>query len=103
MYKLSNKSIVISPGKTSLEKLKRLLPVTIIFSLATIVVGVLTQTPEIMRNASEKVMLASQDMAVESASGNIFAEPTTFPIWGWFLAGWLSLIIIYSIINWRKI
>lgn len=105
MYKLSNKSIVISPGKTSIEKLKKLFPVTLIFSLSTIVVGVLTQNKELIRDTTEKVMFttneAGMDMATESAG--LIMEPTAFPIWGWFLAGWLSLIVLYSIINWRKI
>lgn len=103
MYKLSNKSIVISPKKTSIEKLKKIFPVTLIFSLATIFIGILTTSKKTISDYAGNEIMLTATKASEIVSPGMILDSSTFPTWAWFLFGWISAIIVYSIINWRKI
>ena len=129
-YGLSNKSIVISPKKTSIgSKAKSILTGILGVGIATILVGIFTgpkpvefvdetliTAPKIVESASSGTigaLGASQgavDVAREAVAGttvnniNIFTEaaPST-PFWVWFMVGALVALFIFSILNWRKL
>ncbi len=106
MYKLSNKSIVIQPGKSAKEKLKKILPAFLLSGVATILVGILTKPKEILQidYSSEPMLMESTNKAMDfAAESSTIISPSEFPIWGWFLAGSLLAIAIYAILNWRKL
>jgi DNA-binding transcriptional ArsR family regulator len=116
MYRVSNKSIVITPRKKLASKLKNILPVVLASGIVTSVIGMLTKikNPEniefatnVLKNEAlptfaAKAMADSTEAISTTATTNIFISQP-FPIWGWFLAGAIFSILIYSIINWRKI
>jgi len=117
MYELSNKSIVISHKKTSGEKMKSIIPALILTAAGTFAVW-----------TYEKISMASsafQRTAMGAGSNNLFNEAAkdsveaitaTTPsissdifyqstplVWGWFLAGAIFVLAIFSIVNWRKL
>lgn len=102
MYKLSNKSIIISPKKSSLDKIKSILPAFILTIAGTIAIAVYEKIktgPQLMK--TEEVLYSASEIARDSSMSNLISVP--FPLWGWFLAGALLAITIISIINWRKL
>jgi len=100
MYKLSNKSIVISPkGKIS-SGIKTILPVAIVSGVLALIVRQLTKTN--ITQAVDKGLGAPT--AVEFASG---AQTGVFtlaqiPIWIWFWLGTVIALVIFAVINWRS-
>jgi len=112
MYKLAKKHILISSKTSELSsKLKSILPVAIISGIGALIIG---QT----FSNSDKVNVAQDSgaLAVETASGsftegarimadnaNLIIQTQTFPIWAWFLAGTFLAILIFTLINWRKL
>lgn len=117
MYALSNKSIVISPKSSRVSsKLKSIIPVAIVSGAAAFLIKVFsTATQTNTAGADEVLYKAALDAATESApqaattgarlaqdSATIFTASQPFPIWGWFLVGAALAILIYSILNWRK-
>lgn len=129
MYKLSNKSIVISSKRSTSEKLKSILP-SIILSLAgAFVIGVYEKISKNYQNillTSQSYIQNPQNFVAKSALNtelaleelglqNTFTSsqisdfvisnvvmPKQF-LWLYFLAGAFIAIIITSIINWRKL
>jgi predicted transcriptional regulator len=105
MYELSNKSIVISPKKSTAEKIKSIIPAFILTAAGTFAVAVF----EKITSARAVIGMENYDSSMESAILSEVAKaptmitPQAFPIWGWFLAGSLLAIFIISIINWRKL
>ncbi len=110
MYKLSNKSIIISPKTKITSKLKPILPVAIISAIGTFLLKVLYSSKEIVRDYSQEALKSSA-----SASGANELAPQTVGtecinlvqqnsnIWIWFLSGALLVIILFLIFNWRKL
>jgi predicted transcriptional regulator len=111
MYELSNKSIVISPRKSPSQKFKSILPAFILTAAGTFAVWAyekISYSKEIFSNSvadsSETFLLKGAEIvpvAVDSANYLITPPPTS--IWAWFLAGALLMILILSIINWKKL
>ncbi len=118
LYELSNKSIVISPKKSSSQKLKSIAPALILTLAGTFAVW----TYEKIKYAAEysrqnlvpSLVSSSEEFlskGIEEASGSISAADSVnyvssfnaIPIWPWFLAGALLVTIIISIVNWRKL
>ncbi|MCF7910534.1 winged helix-turn-helix domain-containing protein [Candidatus Pacearchaeota archaeon] len=117
-YKLTNKSIVISPKKKITSKLKTIAPVAILSVLTSVAIRQYsifkqkiafvqsTASDSVLRNSEEMIQGAkafaeqSPDIIIEN--GNFFfTQPD--PIWIWFLAGSLIAIFIFALINWRKL
>ncbi len=107
MYELSNKSIIISPKKSTGEKIKSILPAIILTAVGTFAIGVFEkinfasrnlQTPQSMSDASFGVEMVSKIPETPT-----MITPQTFPLWGWFLLGSIISILIIAIINWRKL
>ena len=102
LYELSNKSIVISPKKSTGEKIKSITPAIIFAAVGTFAVAVYEKLSSVSRNAQ------SYDTALESAeifkaAGTSIMESQPIPISAWFLLGSIIAIFIISIINWRKL
>lgn len=111
MYGLSNKSIVISPKKSIRTKINSLIPAVIIASVGTILVRLFNRPKIVEQNLVEQtpeVFAAKSAGVLESVSSNFQETSSIFltqpnPAWIWFLAGTLAVILIFAIINWRKL
>ncbi len=109
MYELSKKSIIISPKKSNLKKIKSILPAFILTLAGTFAIGVFQK----IRNSSSKIpesqiMYSMGDSAIKTGSimpeaTQTIASSTGNPLWPWFLLGSLMAIAIISIVNWRKL
>ena len=102
-YRLSNKSIIISPsskGRIS-SKIKSLLPAVLISGIAGLIVKYYYDSRFIIESEMAGASLkASSDLAF---SGQKVVEVISSTSWLWFLAGALISLIIISLINWRKL
>ncbi|MFA4953369.1 MAG: helix-turn-helix domain-containing protein [Candidatus Pacearchaeota archaeon] len=103
-YKLSNKSIIISPKSRISSKLKSILPVALLSGLGAVLIKSFFYSQQIVREkavaglASEFSTQALQNTIFD---GNILLLQS--PAWVWFLAGTLFTLVIFTIINWRKL
>ena len=106
MYHLSNKSIIISPKSKVSSKIKSILPVALLSGLGVIFVKsffYLQQTLHVQENANPSLATKSAEAATQIFSdGNIYFNQSS-PIWIWFLAGTLFTLVIFTILNWRKL
>ena len=127
MYELSNKSIVISPKKSSSQKFKSILPAFILTAAGTFAVwayekikyssynlqnSIQTSVSNYATGSSGTVLskgaeVASAPSAIGIAydSSRTILSATSHPvlIWPWFLAGAILTTIIISIVNWKKL
>ena len=110
MYGLSNKSIVISPRKSTSEKFKSVLPVLIlgtVLSFASFVYDKLRVSSDKIVNgvANTKVYAVATQMASSGNLTNVASSGTmqTPNSWLWFLFGSFLMVIIFTIITWRKL
>jgi len=117
VYRVANKSIIISPKKSFVSKIKPFVPVFIVTGLASFGIWIydsIHSAKEIIPIVSDRVYEASPAMSAGVATtgakaGELAANlpsPSIFasiPTWQLFLAGaWLALLI-FILINWRKI
>ena len=105
MYKLSNKSIIISPKSKVSSKIKSILPVAIFAGLGSLIIRQLTtfQSQNQVFQTGEKMLEAAPEatnIMVDNADF-FFTQPPT--AWMWFLGGAILATIIFAILNWRKI
>ncbi|MCX8194400.1 MAG: helix-turn-helix domain-containing protein [Candidatus Pacearchaeota archaeon] len=104
IYKISNKSIVISP-KTS-SKLKTLLAALGISGLATAFISLMKLSPQPLYAEREVTEQAGKGMlkAVPEVLTDISSATTPFYLqpWFWFLVGALFALVIFIILNWKK-
>jgi predicted ArsR family transcriptional regulator len=117
MYELSNKSIVISHKKTSGEKLKSIIPAVLLTAAGTFAVWTYEKismaTSSLERTAMGTGATNTLDKAVSETASYVASAPTSLSpevffqntplLWGWFLAGALFVLLVYSIVNWRKL
>jgi predicted transcriptional regulator len=108
IYGLSNKSIIISPKKSTGEKIKSILPAIILTAVGTFAVGVFEKINIISRNLQTSPQsISDSDFGFEVVSKvsevPTMITPQAFPLWGWFLLGSIISILIIAIINWRKL
>ncbi len=111
MYKLSNKSIIISPKASKVSsKVKSILPVVLASGLGALLIKIFynqTVQDSTFFKAEERIMAGSSDVAAgvtQKASENaalFFSQPGL--IWIWFLSGAVIAILIFAILNWRKL
>ena len=106
MYEISDKSIIISPKKSIGEKIKSITPAIIFTASMTFAVGVYekissagVQIPSAVPEYVTSTMSKSADTEIVS----YLTSSQPFPLWGWFLTGAGLAIIIFSIVNWRKL
>lgn len=93
-YTLSNKSIVISPKSSAIDKIKKILPVAFVSAIAGLALKVIYSVPQ-------KVELASEEMLFMAADSSIIAQPSSQ--WLWFLGGSFFVILVIVITHWRKL
>jgi len=115
MYEVSNKSIVISHKKPSKDKIKSIIPGFMLIGAGTFAVWVFEKISAINRAIpnsffeQDTIQLKATEAATAMASPEIITQvptlisPQTFPIWGWFLAGGFIAMLVFSIVNWRKL
>lgn len=117
IYKVSNKHIVISPKTKVPSKLMKVIPTALIggavallirhyYTLQNTFTGstkslVFERTPEMIADAGNAVTNMSVESAVAetiACTPAILANP-----WLWFLSGILFSLILYLILNWKKL
>jgi DNA-binding transcriptional ArsR family regulator len=117
MYRLSNKSIVIST-KPKLIGIKSILPVALIAGVGALVIRYFYSAAELVENeagarAPEALKVAAEtasgtvqsslDSAVDTASAQcINILPKTSMTWEWFLIGAIFALAVFLLLNWRK-
>ncbi len=115
-YKVANKLIVISPKKSNVySKLKGIVPVVAISGILTLFVSwyykVQSQSYKVVESVSQeaadlvtKVMPASSSGASEAVNFiSRTSEIVSSSAWEWFLIGSIVAIIVFMILNWRKL
>lgn len=101
IYKLSNKSIIISPKNKVSSKIKSLVPAILVSLVGAIGIRQYYLNEVYLRNSVKDVSVQATNILAES--GDYFATQQPFPSWGWFLLGALLVLIVITIINWRKL
>jgi DNA-binding transcriptional ArsR family regulator len=103
VYKLSNKSIIISPKRKISSSIKSILPVAILTGIAALIIRQLT-LPSIIRAKDFNVPSAVETLSGASAHVN---ESLPFlqqiPVWIWFVVGACFAIMVFQLLNLRKI
>ncbi|MFA5953266.1 MAG: helix-turn-helix domain-containing protein [Candidatus Pacearchaeota archaeon] len=108
MYGLSNKSILISPKKSKLNsKIKSIIPVAFVAGLGTILVGIFSSFKRGVQNSidvsKDAVLKTSSESSGIISQNSPFYISSTYPAWIWFLSGAVIVLLIFSILNWRKL
>ncbi len=118
IYQIANKLIVISPKKSFSSKLKNIFPVVIISGILTSVIAWYYKSKEIAQpviektfesgNALVKSIAPAADSASNAASATTASQQNilcNFPqlTWEWFLIGSLITLIIFVILNWKRL
>lgn len=119
MYGLSNKSIILSPKKSTAEKLKSILPAVILTLTGTFAVWVYEKvsigyqkivSPSLnyIQNNQQTVIKSALDIeqAVQGTINPSQAAELIMPnqfLWLYFLGGAFIALLVVSIINWRKL
>ncbi|MFA6089694.1 MAG: helix-turn-helix domain-containing protein [Candidatus Woesearchaeota archaeon] len=101
IYKVSNKSIIISPKNKISSKIKSIVPAVLLSLAGTIGIKYYYSSQEATRQIANDLAVKSASAMAESE--NYFSSAQAFPVWGWFLIGSLTAILIITIINWRKL
>jgi len=109
-YTLSNKSIIISPKSSRVSsKIKSILPVAIISGIVAVLIKTFLITNQTLTSGSPDMLktasIESANIPAQASSG-FLNNPLVIqssPLWIWFLAGALFALVIFSILNWRKI
>ena len=119
IYELTNKAIVLSPKKSTLDKVKSIIPAFILTGVGTLCVGIyesLVKSSSAMLDNARQVSYDAVENAVMKtsiAAPGLFENPVTepivsyasqsIPLWVCFLTGALVATIIITIVNWRKL
>ncbi len=110
MYRLSNKSIIISPDSSRVSsKIKSILPIVLISGVGAILIQKIFAVKDVIQN--EVAPRASDTMAAgaklaEESSQSFFqgTASTSYPLIGiWFLIGAIFATLMMIILNWRKL
>ena len=100
-YKLSNKSIIISPKKKISSMAKTVLPVVAISAFATFLLKKITQIPVREEQFVMKTSLDSAEMALASpTTGSVFSS---IPNEAWFFIGSCFAIVLFVLLSLRKL
>jgi len=120
MYELSNKSIIISPRKKISEKFKSIIPGFILTAVGTFAVyvyekiqGAAPSYSFVQSVVSERAIEGGDVLLEETSSfvgqgGEIVTKSVQIAssdpnLWLWFLFGALIILMVFSIVNWRKL
>ena len=123
MYELSNRSIVISPKRSTTEKIKSLIPAFMITGVLTFASFVyqklmlpvkdivsqktadtfIEEAPDILYSSGIQERIGEVSNGASSLTTSIISSPQPTPVWIWFMAGGLIAIFVLSVINWRRL
>ena len=109
MYELSNKSIIISPKKKISKKLLSTLPVVIFGTVLSFGAFVYDKIRFVSRNViNDNVVYSKAYEATATVANSSIAQGSTHAIqspnnWVWFLFGSFIMIILFTVINWRRL
>lgn len=115
IYKIANKLIVISPKKTFYSKIKSIIPVAIFSGILTSLIAWYYKSKTYIEPLREKTLETGKDALVKSitpaspAQASSATDTSNFICnipqlsWEWFLIGSLITLIIFVIINWKKL
>jgi len=100
-YKVSNKSIVISP-KTS-NKVKSIVAVVAASGILAFLIKTFSPQPQVTEKMVQEAREFGENItAGAQVSQNIMTSLALEP-WLWFLFGALIVLIIFLILNWKKL
>ena len=108
MYELSNKSILISPKNSSIEKVKSLVPgflITVAGTFALFVYEKINSTG-FSQNTQDYAAQTTQKVVAENVPQITSSIPNLInlsPLWISFLIGGILALFIFAIVNWRKL
>ncbi|MCW8965614.1 MAG: hypothetical protein OQK82_02860, partial [Candidatus Pacearchaeota archaeon] len=114
MYKVSNKSVIISPKKEINSKLKSLIPAVLLTGASTFAIYTYEKIKGAQNLVERGIDITTPSLANKFYEVGISKEVaqtvtldaiknTSTPLWFWFLLGALITIIIFSILNWKKL
>jgi len=106
VYKVSNKSIVISPKNSN--KMKNILALLGISGLTAILIKLFSTNPPEIIYETKDFMGNTSDFTPELLTRASLAAPSTVELittqpWFWFLIGAVGIGIIFLILNWKKL
>lgn len=100
MYKLSNKSILISPKRKKISsEIKKIFSAVVITGVLSLIVRQLTKVKELTADRIKQEVAGGASLAAESSS-EVFLL-SQIPIWIWFWFGTVIALIIFAIMHWR--
>jgi len=108
MYEISNKSILISPKNSSIEKVKSLVPgflITVAGTFALFVYEKINSTG-FSQNTQDYAAQTTQKVVAENVPQITSSIPNLInlsPLWISFLIGGILALFIFAIVNWRKL
>ncbi|MEK6895335.1 MAG: helix-turn-helix domain-containing protein [Nanoarchaeota archaeon] len=100
-YKISNKSIIISPSRSVSSKLKSIVPVALIGGVVAAIIGFVNKPNVAMSKEDVFLQASAATNEIASNSNLLFSQPS--PIWMWFFAGVVFTLILFILLNWRKL
>jgi len=111
-YRVANKLIVISPKQSNVySKLKGLVPVFLISAILTLFVSWYYRIQNNVLIGAEKTADMASSISMPETSGasgaaNFISQTNAVVLanaWEWFLIGSIVAIVVFMIINWRKL
>ena len=112
MYRVSGKSILISPKSRTTQAIKSVLPAAIVSGLFALLIRVYYSTKSSVFKAADQAVATAGDVMTTKPIDGVMPTTTQYlissmPAWAWFLSGALFALIIYvilyTILNWRKV
>ena len=102
MYRVSNKSVIISPKSSNISSKAKNLAVTLgLTGVGAFIVNQINKIPRTVREISygtDEALMAAAPAATELTN----TISTQIPIWIWFLIGAIFALTIFMILNWRR-
>lgn len=103
MYRLSNKSIIISPGSSRVSsKIKSILPAVLLSGVGAVLIQKIFAAKTLVENEAMAAgaKLAEEYVQSDAQGSLIYANIPAIGVW--FLAGAIFALLIIAILNWRK-
>ncbi|PIN88647.1 hypothetical protein COU61_04065 [Candidatus Pacearchaeota archaeon CG10_big_fil_rev_8_21_14_0_10_35_13] len=103
-YKVSNKSIMITP-KSNKKFFSSIITLGIL-GVGSLIVKLLSSPNVSVENAfdsGEGLMLATEPASRSLEVVNYSNFFTSIPSWSWFLIGGIFVLLVFLIINWRRV
>jgi DNA-binding transcriptional ArsR family regulator len=108
MYRLSNKSIIISPKTNKISsKIRTLLPVFLVSGIGAFLIKLFSKKTSLINDVEQSGALlfstkGASELALTPPTPSFISLYSTQP-WIWFLAGSLLITFLFAILNWKKL